>query len=56
MQDVADDDDAFFFEIAERVAERVRIEESLRRVRVPAVTCVDHGGVGPLGDEVRGAG
>ena len=54
MQHVADDDDALPVEIAERVAQRVRAEEALRRVGVPTVAGVDHRGLGPFGDEVRG--
>ena len=55
VQDVADDDDTPSLEIADRVPQRVRVQQPLRRVRVPSVSGVDHGGVGALGDEVRSA-
>ena len=55
VQDVADDDDALAVEIAERVAQGVGVEKALRRVGVPSVARVDHGGIGPLSDKVRSA-
>ena len=55
VRDVADDHDPLPGEIAERVAQRVRVEQALGRVRVPAVAGVDDRGIGPLRDEVRRA-
>ena len=56
MQDVAHDHDTLAAQIAQRVTERVRVEEALCRMGMPAVAGVDHRGVGPFGDEVRCAG
>ena len=53
MQYIAHDDDALAIEIAQRIAERVGIEKPLRGMRMPSIASVDHGRVGPLGDEIR---
>ena len=56
VRDVADDHDPLSGEIPERAAERVRVEEALGRVGMPAVAGVDDRGVGPGGDEIGRAG
>ena len=56
VQHVADDPDALAVERAEPAAQRVDVEQRLRRVLVLAVAGVDDGGVGPARDELRGAG
>jgi hypothetical protein len=55
VEDVAHDDDPLPGKVAERGPERVRVEETLRRMRVPAVAGVDDRRVGAFGDEIRRA-
>ena len=55
VQDVADDPDVRAVDLADPVAQRVHVEQRLRRVLVLAVAGVDHARVGPAGDQVRGA-
>ena len=55
VRDVANDDDALPGEIAERAAQRVRVEQALGGVGVPAVPGVDDRRVRALGHEVRSA-
>jgi hypothetical protein len=55
VHDVADDPDADVVERAEPLAQRVDVEQRLRRVLVLAVAGVDDGGVAPACDELRRA-
>src|SRR5439155_13071487 len=53
VQYIADDDDPLPLQISERAPKGIRVEQPLRRVRVPPVAGVDDGGVAALRDEVR---
>ena len=56
VEDVADDPDPAAVERVEPAPKRVDVEQGLARVLVLAVARVDHRGVGPARDQVRGAG
>ena len=53
---VADDDDVLAREVTDALLHRVGVEQSLSRVLMGAVTCVDDVGVDPSGDLVAGPG
>ncbi len=55
VQDVADDRDVQALEPADRLADRVQVEQRLGRMLVLAVAGVHHRGAGVLGDEARRA-
>ena len=55
VRDVADDPDRGAVELAEALAQRVDVEQRLRRVLALAVAGVDDRGAAPFGDELRGA-
>ena len=56
VEDVADDPDPPALQGVEPAAQGEEVEQSLARVLVLAVASVDHRGLGPSGDELRGTG